>query len=55
MKGSGIRSHIRINEDMSAAQILRVRTMLEMLFKRVAALDGGGGEGGLINVGHFAV
>lgn len=39
---------------MSAAQILGVRAMLEMLFEGVAALDGGGGEGGLVDVGHFA-
>lgn len=39
---------------MLAAQILGVRTVLEMLFEGVAALDGGGGEGGLVDVGHSA-
>jgi len=55
VRGNGIRSHIRINKDMSVAQILRVRTVLEMLLEGVAALDGGGGEGGLVDVGHFAL
>lgn len=37
---------------MPAAQILGVRTVLEMFLEGVAALDGGGGEGGLVDVGH---
>lgn len=47
-----IRSNIGVKEDVSLFQILRVRTVLEILLQRVAPFNGR--NGGSINVGGLS-